>query len=146
MNAGPLFPGDRPDVPAAGTSPRRRWTKRETAAVVAIAATAVVAVAVALIVFSATRPTDAEMRRQVARDFGVPAQVFDNPLVERLTQQASDRAKTSVFDQLDRSIVVGGAAGLVTAVAAAFVIVGLWRPFDQAGGETPDPDRAPPDT
>ena len=92
------------------------------AAIVAVAVTAVV---VALAVVAATRPSDAELRREVAADLGVPDVALDLPLVDRILDRVEARAKSSVLDQLDTSLTLGAMAGLVTAAILAVVVVRL---------------------
>lgn len=94
----------------------------------AIVGVAVVAVVIALVVVAATRPSDAELRREVARDLGVPEPLLDVPIIERLVDQAGTRAKRSVLDELDASLAMGASAGISSAVVLAAGVVWLTRP------------------
>jgi hypothetical protein len=89
---------------------------------------AVVAVVVALVVVVATRPSDAELRREVAVDLGVPELLLDVPLVDGLVARAGAQAKDSVLDELDASLAMGAVAGIASAVVLAAGVVWLARP------------------
>jgi hypothetical protein len=91
----------------------------------AIVGVAVVAVVVALAVVAAARPSDAELRREIAADLGVPDVALDLPLVDRALDRVGTRAESSLVEQLDTSVVLGGLAGLVTAALLAAVVVRL---------------------
>ena len=95
---------------------------------VAIVGVAVVAVVVALVVVVATRPSDAELRREVAVDLGVPELLLDVPLVDGLVARAGAQAKDSVLDELDASLATGAVAGIASAVVLAAGVVWLARP------------------
>jgi hypothetical protein len=89
----------------------------------AIVGVAVVAVVVALAVVAAARPSDAELRREVAADLGVPDAILELPLVERALDRVGTRAESSVVEQLDTSLALGGLAGVVSAALLAAVVV-----------------------
>lgn len=94
----------------------------------AIVGVAVVAVVVALAVVAATRPSDAELRREVAADLGVPEPLLDVPLVDGLVARAGAQAQDSVLEELDASLAMGAVAGIASAVVLAAGVVWLTRP------------------
>jgi len=94
----------------------------------AIVGVAVVAVVVALAVVAATRPSDAELRREVAADLGVPELFLDVPLVDALVDRAGAQAKDSVLEELDASLALGAVAGIASAMVLAAGVVWLARP------------------
>lgn len=113
------------------SSPATDRTRLRLALVLAIVAVALASVVSALVVVSLTRPSDAEVRRQVATDLGVPSGAVDLtelPVVQRLVDRATEDARRSIVDQLDTSLALGAATGVATALALAVLIVVVWRP------------------
>lgn len=107
----------------------------------AVSVSAVAAVTVALIVVALTRPSDHEIREEVAVHLGVSREVLNIPVVRRVLAQTSSEARAIVFDELDQSLLLGGVAGLLAAVGASMLITQPWRA--STGEPAGEPKRDP---
>jgi hypothetical protein len=83
--------------------------------------TSAVAVIVALVVVDLTRPSDAELRRDVAMELGVPSEVLELPVVDQVLGDLSDRSRDTIAEELRTSLLLGGAAGGLTAIVGAML-------------------------
>lgn len=83
--------------------------------------TSALAVFVALVVVDVTRPSDAELRREVAIELGVPTEVLELPVVDQVLDDLSDRSRDTIAEELRTSLLMGGAAGGLTAIVGALL-------------------------
>jgi len=125
---------------AARTAPR---SSRFVLVGAAVTGVAVAAVAIALGVVATTRPSDAEIRRAVAVDLGVPEPLLDVPLVDPLVARAGEQARDSVAEELDSSLALGALAGVLSAVLGAVGVAWLAR-FTACSDTAAEPHESAP--
>jgi hypothetical protein len=95
-----------------------RWLPLATAMVASSLVSVLVAVAVAWM----TLPSQDEIQRQVASDFGVPRAVLEVPLVAQAVDVVTTRAQRAVLEASRDSLVLGAAAGAATSLALSYAV------------------------
>ena len=111
----------KPARPRASARYRSRWAPLAAA----IVASSVASVLVAALVTWTTLPTEEEIQRRVASELGVPRAALEIPMVSRMLDNASARARQAVIDASRQSLVLGTVAGAVTSVVLACAV--SWR-------------------